>query len=43
MVKSLVDITITDEIPFSDPITDGLSIQEASYHALQKDIKADIC
>jgi tryptophan synthase alpha chain len=30
-------------IPFSDPIADGSSIQEASYHALQKGITPDKC
>lgn len=40
MVSAGADI-IEIGIPFSDPIADGSSIQEASYHALQKGITPD--
>ncbi len=30
-------------IPFSDPLADGVTIQEASFHALQKGVTPQIC
>ena len=42
MVSAGADV-IEIGIPFSDPIADGSSIQEASYHALQKGITPDKC
>ena len=30
-------------IPFSDPVADGVTIQEASFHALQKGVTPDVC
>ncbi len=30
-------------IPFSDPLADGITIQKASFHALQNGITPDIC
>jgi tryptophan synthase alpha chain len=42
LVSAGADI-IENEIPFSDPSADGLSIHKASYHVLQKDTTADIC
>jgi tryptophan synthase alpha chain len=30
-------------IPFSDPLADGVTIQNASYHALENGVKPEIC
>jgi tryptophan synthase alpha chain len=30
-------------IPFSDPMADGVTIQESSYQALQKGVTTDVC